>query len=84
MENTTIIGLMAGTLTTISFLPQVIKTWKSKSTKDISTGMFVTFCLGILLWVFYGIAINSLPVIITNVVTFMLAFVILVLKLKYR
>ena len=84
MDNTTLTGLMAGTLTTVSFLPQVIKTWKSKSARDISMGMFVAFCLGILLWIFYGIAIHSLPIVITNVATFLLAFVILLLKLKYR
>jgi len=83
MDNTTLIGLIAGALTTISFLPQVIKTCKSKSTKDISMGMFVTFSTGILLWIFYGIAIHSTPIVITNVVTFLLVFVILVLKLKY-
>jgi len=84
MDRITLLGLTAGTLTTISLLPQVIKIWKSKSAKDISAGMFYTFCLGILLWVFYGISINALPVIITNIITFILAFLVLVLKIKYR
>lgn len=83
MDFVTLLGLTAGTLTTLSFLPQVIKTWKTRSTKDISTGMFITFCAGILLWVLYGFAINSMPVIITNIVTFFLAFVILLLKIKH-
>lgn len=83
MDYVTLLGLTAGTLTTLSFLPQVIKTWKTRSTKDISTGMFVTFCAGILLWALYGFAINSMPVIITNIVTFFLAFVILLLKIKH-
>lgn len=83
MDNTTLIGLLAGALTTISFLPQVIKTCRSKSTKDLSLGMFVTSSTGILLWIFYGIALHSMPIVIANVVTFLLVFVILMLKLKY-
>ena len=83
MDNVTLLGIAAGTLTTLSFLPQVIKTWKTRSTKDISTGMFVTLCAGILLWALYGFAINSMPVIITNIVTFFLAFVVLLLKIKH-
>jgi len=74
---------MAGTITTISMLPQVIKIWKSKSAKDISLGMFSIFSVGILLWIFYGFSINSLPVVIANVVTFILGCVIIVLKIKY-
>ncbi|MDP2157038.1 MAG: SemiSWEET transporter [Nitrospirota bacterium] len=83
MDYVTLLGLTAGTLTTLSFLPQVIKTWKTRSTKDISTGMFVMFCTGILLWALYGFAINSIPVIITNIVTFFLAFIILLLKIRH-
>ena len=84
MDYVTLLGLTAGTLTTISFLPQVIKTWRSKSVKDISIGMFLTYCIGILLWIFYGIYINSVPVILTNIVTFTLAFLILVMKMRYK
>jgi len=83
MDHVTLLGLTAGTLTTLSFLPQVIKTWKTRSTKDISTGMFVMFCTGIFLWALYGLAIGSMPVIITNIVTFILAFIILLLKIKH-
>jgi len=75
---------MAGALTTIALLPQVIKTWKSKSTKDISAVMFSTSCAGLLLWTFYGFSINSLPVIVANIVSFTLAFIILALKIRYR
>lgn len=83
MNRITLLGLIAGTITTISLLPQVIKIWKSKSAKDISLVTFSVFCVGILLWVFYGFLINSLPVVIANVVTFILACVIIVLKIKY-
>ena len=84
MDNSTLIGFLAGTLTTISLLPQLIKTWKSKSTKDISLGMFVALSTGILLWVIYGFEINSMPVIITNIISFFLSLMILILKIIYR
>jgi len=80
----TIIGLLAGTLTTIAFLPQVIKTWKTKSTKDISLGMFLTFCTGVLLWIIYGTLVKDIPVVIANVATLSLASTILWFKLKYK
>ena len=84
MTFVTIIGLLAGTLTTISFLPQVIKTWKTKSTKDISLGMFLAFCTGVLLWIIYGILVKDLPLVIANVATLSLASIILWLKIKYK
>ncbi|GBF82412.1 SemiSWEET transporter [Aphanothece sacrum] len=84
MEPITFLGLLAGTFTTISFLPQVIKTWKTHSTKDISLEMFLLFCTGLLLWILYGFFLQNVPVILTNTATFILAFPILVLKLKYR
>jgi MtN3 and saliva related transmembrane protein len=82
MDAVTFLGMAAGTLTTISFIPQVIRTWKTRSTKDISAGMFMLFCAGIFLWILYGFLINSLPVIITNIVTFIFALIILGLKLR--
>ncbi|MDH4128072.1 MAG: SemiSWEET transporter [Spirochaetota bacterium] len=82
MEN--IIGLIAGTLTSIAFLPQVIKTWKTKSTNDISLIMFTAFSLGILMWLIYGIIINSLPIIIANSVTIILSLIILYFKIRYK
>lgn len=84
MTIVTLLGLLAGTLTTISFLPQVIKTWTSKSAKDVSLGMFITFCLGVVLWIIYGTLVQDLPVIATNLATFILASTVLVLKLKYE
>ncbi len=84
MTSITIIGLMAGTLTTISFLPQAIKTWRSKSAKDISLAMFLSFCVGVVLWIIYGFFMNDLPVLLTNSVTLILAGSILFFKLKYK
>lgn len=83
MDSITIIGLVAGTLTTIAFLPQLTMTWKSKSAKDVSLGMFLIFCSGVLLWLIYGILIDALPIILTNTATLILSGAILMLKLKY-
>ncbi|HKN87735.1 MAG TPA: SemiSWEET transporter [Nitrospiraceae bacterium] len=83
MDAITIIGLVAGTLTTIAFLPQLTMTWKSKSAKDVSLGMFLIFCSGVLLWLIYGILIDALPIILTNTATLILSGAILMLKLKY-
>ncbi|MEA5470930.1 SemiSWEET transporter [Spirulina sp. 06S082] len=84
MDFVTLIGLTAGSLTTVAFVPQVLKTWKSKSTKDISQGMFITFCTGVFLWITYGFLIHDIPVILTNIVTGLLASTILWFKLRYR
>lgn len=84
MNIVTGIGLLAGSLTTIAFLPQAVKTWKTKSTRDVSLGMFVTFCTGVLLWIIYGLLVEDLPVLMTNIVTFILASTILWFKLKYK
>jgi MtN3 and saliva related transmembrane protein len=87
MEDTiwvTILGLTAGFLTTLSFLPQVIQIWRSKKADDISALTFSVFATGVFLWLFYGIAIKSVPVIIPNAITFVLAVSILYLKWKYR
>ena len=79
-----LIGLFAGSLTTISFLPQVIKTWKSRSAKGLSLGMFLLFSLGVLLWLIYGLIIKDIPVIVANLVTLILASTILIFKLSFK
>jgi MtN3 and saliva related transmembrane protein len=84
MDTTIVIGYMAGTLTTISFLPQVIRSWKTKSTHDISFAMLTLFGLGMLLWATYGFWINSLPIILANVITFALIVVLLAMKIRYK
>ena len=83
MNYITIIGLIAATLTTISFLPQAIKSWKTRSARDLSLGMFVTFCTGVLLWLIYGLLNQDVPIILSNAVTFVLALAILILKIKH-
>ncbi|NEQ29373.1 MAG: hypothetical protein F6K28_62735 [Microcoleus sp. SIO2G3] len=74
--------MMAGTLTTIAFLPQLIKTWRTQSAKDLSFSWLVTFSLGVSLWLLYGILIRSLPVIVSNAVTLLLTLIILWFKLR--
>jgi MtN3 and saliva related transmembrane protein len=76
------LGFVAGILTTIAFVPQLVKARKSRSTKDLSLPMFLMLTTGVLFWLLYGVAIRSLPVITANGVTLVLAAWILVLKLR--
>ncbi|MCL2485156.1 MAG: SemiSWEET transporter [Endomicrobia bacterium] len=78
-----LIGYFAGFFSTIAFIPQVYKTWKSKSAKDVSMHMFVIFSLGVFLWLIYGITVNDLPIILTNCVILVLALTQVILKIKY-
>lgn len=84
MNQIQLVGLLAGTLTTIAFLPQVVKTWKSRSAKDLSLGMFSLFCSGVALWLWYGIMVQDIPVIAANLVTLMLASTLLFFKLRFK
>ena len=79
-----LVGLVAATLTTAAFFPQVIKTWKTRSAKDLSLGMFSLFCLGVALWLVYGFMIQDIPVIAANLVTLMLASTLLFCKLRWK
>ena len=78
------LGYFAGLLTTIAFIPQVVKVWTSKSTSDISLIMFVVFTFGVLLWLIYGVIINDHSLVVTNLVTFSLSLSILVAKILYK
>lgn len=79
-----LIGSLAGLLTTVSFVPQVMRVAKTKSTQDISLSMFIIFCCGVFLWLVYGISRYDLPIILTNAVTFILAGIILVYKIRFK
>lgn len=79
-----ILGLIAGSLTTLSFLPQVIKTYRSRSAKDLSLAMFLVFCIGVMLWIIYGLLKNDTPLIIANLITFLLALSLLFAKFKFK
>jgi MtN3 and saliva related transmembrane protein len=84
MDLVTILGLVAGALTTLSFLPQLVKAWKSRSTRDISFGMLALFSAGLVLWIVYGLLMADVPVIAANAITLFLVGLILALKLRYR
>jgi len=77
------IGVFAGLLTTVSFLPQVVKTWKSRSASDLSLGMLSIFIVGVMCWLIYGFLLQESPMIFWNSVTLILVLVILILKLKF-
>jgi MtN3 and saliva related transmembrane protein len=79
-----ILGYVAGALTTVSFLPQVIKTFKSRSAKDISLGMYLIFSTGVFCWLLHGIGVNSMPIILANLVVFVLTMAMVVMKFKFK
>ena len=78
------IGIFAGILTTISFIPQVIKVWKSKSTTDLSAWWLLIFCVGVSSWLLYGFLIIDLPIIIANAATIFLLLFIVIAKIIFR
>ena len=77
-------GFLAALLTTIAFLPQLYKTWQTKSADDVSLVMLILFIAGLLCWIVYGLKINSIPILLANIITFIFNFSILVLKILYR
>lgn len=77
-----IIGIIAATLTTIAFFPQVIQVIKSKDTKSISLTMYILFVTGVLLWVLYGFYLNDLPIIIANSIVAVASTIILCYKIR--
>ncbi len=84
MDLIDLLGLAAGSLTTVSFVPQVLKIWRSKSGSDVSYGMFLLFSLGVSLWLAYGLLLKAAPIIVANAVTLVLALLVLYLKFRYR
>jgi len=84
MDGLTVLGLVAGGLTTASFVPQVRKIWKTKSAEDVSLLMFAAFCVGVSLWLIYGFVKGEVAIIVTNAVTLVLGAAIVWMKLKYR
>jgi len=78
------IGFFAAFCTTISFLPQAIKVYKSKSTKDISLYMFLIFTIGTFCWLIYGVVISSVPIMAANTITLILSLFILIYKIRFK
>lgn len=83
METTDLIGFAAGLLTTIAFIPQVVKIWRSKSADDVSLATFIAFAVGVALWLAYGILRQEPPIILWNAVTLVLAGAILAMKVRF-
>ena len=81
---TELLGYIAAICTTAAFVPQVIKTYKTKSAKSLSLGMFLLFIAGIILWLIYGFMINEYPIIVANAITLMLAALLIYFKLTYK
>lgn len=82
MNTIELIGYLAAVLTTVSFVPQVIKVFRERQTAAISLGMYVLFTIGVALWLVYGILIHSLPVAIANAVVVVLAGLVLIMKIR--
>jgi MtN3 and saliva related transmembrane protein len=78
-----VLGFVAGVLTTAAFVPQVLKLWKTRSARDISLVMYAVFTGGVVLWLVYGIALGSMPIIVANVFTLVLSLAVLLMKLRY-
>jgi MtN3 and saliva related transmembrane protein len=83
MRLTSLLGFIAGILTTISFVPQVVHAWRSKSCNDLSWGMLLTFSGGVVLWLVYGIRLRAMPIIVANAVTLALLLALMALKARY-
>ena len=78
------LGFTAAFCTTVSFVPQLAQTWRTKKAGDVAWGMLLTFTVGVILWLIYGILIHSLPIIVANTATLSLTLTILTLKIYYR
>ena len=76
-------GFLAAFLTTIAFLPQLYKTWETRSADDVSLIMLILFIIGLLCWIIYGLKIHSIPILVANIITFIFNFSILILKITY-
>jgi len=83
MDLITLLGLVAGLLTTASLVPQAHKIWKSRSAKDVSLRMFAAFSLGVALWLVYGILKKEIPIIVWNAASLALGGAILAMKLRF-
>lgn len=80
----TFLGFAAGTLTTVSFIPQVHKAWRTRRCDDLSLGMLLAFGAGVLLWLIYGLVLSASPIIVANAVTLALILALVFLKARYR
>ena len=83
-DSVELIGYLSAVLTTVSFVPQVLQTLRTRDVRSISLAMYAMFTIGIAGWLVYGLLLRAWPIVVANVVTLSLASIILVLKLRYR
>ena len=84
MQAIEILGLVAGTITSVTFLPQVVKIWQTKSAKDLSLMMLLLLMLGVVLWLIYGLVVMSAAIIYTNSMVLAMSLIMLYFKLKFK
>ncbi len=84
MDIQDLIGYVAATLTTVSFVPQALKTFRTRDVSGISLGMYSLFATGVALWLVYGVMLGEAPIYVANAITLALALAVLVMKLRYR
>ncbi len=84
MNSIDLLGYAAGILVVISLLPQTVKSWKTKSTRDLSLWRYIIYCVGLILWITYAVIINNGPVAVMNSIGLVLALSILYLKVRYK
>ncbi len=84
MSSADILGYAAGALTAFTFLPQVIKTWQSKSAKDVALNMFIIAFVNEIMWLVYGFMLDNWVIILTNAVMLLMSGFMIALKLKYN
>ena len=81
--NVDLVGTVAGALTTMAFVPQVWRIWKTRSARDLSLSMYLIFTTGVALWFLYGLLLGALPIVASNGITLLLAGTVLAMKLKF-
>lgn len=83
MNTAEAIGLVAGLINISSFVPQIIKAWRTRQTRDLSLATYIALSIGTILWVLYGVMIGSIAIIITNIIFLVLLFIVIALKLRF-
>jgi MtN3 and saliva related transmembrane protein len=84
MNGVDILGYAAGAITSLTFLPQVVKTWKDKSAKDISLMMFIIAAINEIMWIIYGTLLDNWVIILTNAIVLAMSLTMIYLKLHYK
>lgn len=84
MNGTDLLGYAAGAITSLTFLPQVVKTWREKSAKDVSLLMFIIAAINEVMWIVYGALLDNWVIILTNAIVLSMSLIMIFLKLRYN